>query len=118
MIVTKHTGFLSDWKWFPVGLLGALAVVFAVNGYLVYAALSTFPGEAGQDGFDLSNAYGRVLDLSARQTALGWHVRVEAGADGHAVVVTTDKAGRPLQGARVQARAERPVGPKQETALI
>ena len=117
MTTAFATRLFADWRWFPVALIGTLAIVFAVNGTMVYLALATFPGQAGEDGFDLSNAYGRVLDLSARQSALGWELALEAGPGGHPVVRATDRAGLPLPGAVVDARAERPVGPKEATAL-
>ena len=65
---------------FRLASSAALLVVIAVNGLLIYLALDTFPGSAGEDGFDMSNDYGRVLDGAARQAQLGWHI--EAGADG------------------------------------
>ena len=49
------------WRWFPWAIALSLLVVVAVNGGMVWAALRTFPGVAGTDGFDLSNHYNRVL---------------------------------------------------------
>ena len=94
-----------------------MAVVFAVNGYMVYAALRSFPGIAGTDGFDLSNGYGKILEAEERQAALGWQVIAAVDADRRAHLRLTDKAGAPLPGAAVTARAERPVGPPEETPL-
>jgi hypothetical protein len=42
----------SAWRWFPLGLFASMALVFAVNGYMVYVSLSSFPGAAGTDGFE------------------------------------------------------------------
>lgn len=117
MNAARPARFLSDWRWFPFALVGLLLAVFAVNAFMVYSAVTTFPGQAGQDGFDLSNAYGRVLEMSARQSALGWRVEVQAGPDGHALLRATDRDGVPLPGVVIEARAMRPLGPKQETAL-
>src|SRR5271166_6458543 len=107
----------SHWRWFPLGVVGAMLVVFAVNGGMIYAALHTFPGEAGEDGFDLSNSYNKVLSGVARQAALGWRVSTEADADAHPVLVLTDRGGLALEGAAVDAVAERPLGPLEKTKL-
>ena len=101
----------GEWWWFPFALVGALLGVVAVNGVMVYDAVSTFPGEAGQDGFDLSNAYDRVLAIAAEQAALGWHIGIEADGGRHAVLQATDSAGLGLEHATVAAQAERPLGP-------
>jgi nitrogen fixation protein FixH len=107
----------SPWRWFPAGLIGAMLVVLAVNGGMVYAALHTFPGEAGEDGFDLGNGYGRVLEGAARQASLGWHVGASADAGRHPALMLTARGGRRLDHPAVQARAERPLGPPETTAL-
>lgn len=107
----------SAWRWFPYGLAGAMAVAFAVNGYMVYDAVTTFPGVAGADGFDLSNNYGRVLSAEQRQAALGWTVEAKVGADRFPVLRVTDRAGAPLATVAIDAEAERPVGPKNTTRL-
>ncbi|HQT78230.1 MAG TPA: FixH family protein [Rhodopila sp.] len=107
----------SAWRWFPHGLAGAMAIAFAVNGYMVYDAVTTFPGAAGTDGFDLSNHYDRVLSAKQRQAALGWMVDAKVGADHFPVLHLTDRNGVPLVPAAIEAQAERPVGPKSTTAL-
>ena len=45
-----------------------------VNAGLVYAALHSFPGKAGDEGFALSNHYDAVLEREQREAALGWTV--------------------------------------------
>ncbi|MDA8251062.1 MAG: FixH family protein [Rhodospirillales bacterium] len=106
----------SVWRFFPWAVVGAFVVVFAVNGGMVWAALSTFPGIAATDAFDHSNHYDEVLAAAARQATLGW--RVEAGTEaGRATLALTDRAGQPLVGAAIAATARRPVGPDQTTPL-
>ena len=108
----------SAWRWFPAAMLGSIAVVFVVNGAMIYAAVSTFPGQAGEDGFDLSNAYARVQDGAARQAALGWQLALEPDDGRHVVARVTGGDGAPLPGAGVAVRAERPVGPAAATVLL
>src|ERR1039457_524351 len=73
----------SAWRWFPLWVALSLLVVIIVNGGMMWAALSTFPGAAGSDGFDLSNNYDKVLDRVAQQQALGWTVQASVAADAH-----------------------------------
>lgn len=108
----------SSWRWFPFGLIGALVAVFAVNGGMVYTAVRTFPGSAGEDGYDLSNQYGRVLAETARQASLGWQIRVEMGVGRHVLLALTDRNGKALDAAKIEAQAERPVGPPSITPLV
>jgi nitrogen fixation protein FixH len=107
----------SAWRFFPWWIAGAMAVVIAVNGGMIYAALHSFPGQAGSDGFDLSNHYNSVLERVQEQAALGWTVRVDADAAGRPMVVLTGKQGEPLTGAGIQAVAERPLGAEDTTRL-
>jgi nitrogen fixation protein FixH len=105
------------WRWFPLGLIAAMGFVFLVNGYMVFIALSSFPGTAGTDGFDLSNDYKRVLQAAARQSALGWHIEAELDAARHPILHLADRTGAPLIADAIDAQAERPVGPAETTVL-
>jgi nitrogen fixation protein FixH len=98
------------WRFFPWFVATGMLAVVAVNGGMVYAALHTFPGNAGSDGFDLSNHYNSVLDRVARQDALGWAVRAEVAPGDHPVIVLTDRSGAALSGAGLRAPVSRPVG--------
>ncbi len=108
----------SAWQWFPWALVAAMSVVVAVNIAMVSFALHTFPGQAGSDGFDLSNHYDQVLQRLRQEAALGWNVRLLPGDAGRPVLVLTDRSGAPLRDAQVQATAERPLGPPQTTHLV
>ena len=94
-----------------------MAAVFAMNGWMVYNALHTFPGQAGQDGFDLSNEYKRVLATAQQQAALGWQIAAETTEAGLPVLQLTDAKGGALAATAIEAQAERPVGPPETTAL-
>jgi nitrogen fixation protein FixH len=100
----------SRWRFFPWALAAGMGVVMVVNFGMAYTALHTFPGSAGNDGFDLSNHYDKVLDSVARQNALGWTVTVEADASDRPVIHLLGRDGAPLIGATITATAERPVG--------
>ena len=107
----------SSWRWFPAWLIGVMGIVAVVNAYMAYAAVKTFPGEAGTDGFDLSNSYNRVLASEQRQSALGWHVETGIDSGRHPLLLVVDRDGKPLPGAAVAVAAERPLGPVDHTVL-
>ena len=105
------------WRWFPHGLIGAMGIVFIVNGYMVYDALHTFPCEAGRDWFDLSNSYDHVLETVRQQEALGW--KIDAGVSEARLpqLQLTNRTGEPLTEAAIDAQAERPLGSAETTVL-
>ena len=105
------------WRFFPWFVAAAMTAVVAVNFGMVYAALHTFPGNAGGDGFDLSNHYNLVLDRVERQSALGWAVRAEDANAGHPIIVLTDRSGAALAGAALRGTAARPVGDPRTTNI-
>jgi nitrogen fixation protein FixH len=107
----------SGWRLFPWFVAAAMLGVIVVNGGLVYTALHSFPGNAGGDGFDLSNSYNRVLNTAERQAALGWVLTVEQTDARHVTLLLADRAGAPLTNARIAAHAVRPLGPRDTTAL-
>jgi nitrogen fixation protein FixH len=106
----------SMWRFFPLAVVAALGLVVAVNAGLVYAALHSFPGQAGED-FALSNHYDAVLERVQREAALGWTLSAWADASGRTEVTLTDRDGAPLRGAAVAASAERPLGARERQAL-
>ena len=87
-----------------------MTVVVVVNFGMAYTALHTFPGNAGGDGFDLSNHYDAVLARMKQQEALGWVVRAAVDKAGRPVVELTDRSGAVLAGAGIAATAQRPLG--------
>ena len=99
----------SAWRLFPWAVMAAMGVVVAVNAGMVFAALHTFPGHAGDQGFALSNHYDAVLDRAGQYAALGWDLSATAG-DGRAVVTLRDRAGSIVDGAVIVATAARPLG--------
>jgi nitrogen fixation protein FixH len=105
------------WRWFPVGMIGAMGIVFAANGVMVYDALHSFPGAAGSDGFDLSNRYDHVLATAQQQAALGWQIEADVTATHQPSLLLADRNGVPLAATAIDATAERPIGPPDTTAL-
>jgi nitrogen fixation protein FixH len=105
------------WHYFPWFIAAAMGVVIAVNSFMAYSALSTFPGNAGGDGFVLSNNYNAILARVKQEAALGWAVQAEVDKAGHPVVVLTDRSGNVLAGATIEATAQRPLGDQHTTPV-
>jgi nitrogen fixation protein FixH len=63
--------------WIPATFVAAFCVVVAVNGVMVYFALSTFTGVAVEAPYARGIAYNRVLAAQEKQDALGWSIAAE-----------------------------------------
>jgi nitrogen fixation protein FixH len=108
----------SPWRLFPWLVAAAMTVVVVVNAGMIYAALASFPGKAGNEGFELSNQYDAVLDQARHTAELGWTITAVAGKSGTAEIILTDRSGAPLTGATVAAAAERPLGERDARQLV
>jgi nitrogen fixation protein FixH len=108
----------SLWRFFPLAVVAGLGLVVLVNAGLVYAALHSFPGKAGDEGFALSNHYDAVLEREQREVSLGWIVAARTDAAGRPEVTLTGRDGAPLRGASVAASAERPLGDPERHTLV
>jgi nitrogen fixation protein FixH len=100
----------SPWGWFPLAVIAGLGIVVLVNAGMVFAALHSFPGQAGSEDFALSNHYDAVLQRAAQDAALGWTVKASTDGTNMPVVMLTRRDGTPLQGATLEGVAERPLG--------
>jgi len=94
-------------RWIPWAFVGAFAVIIAVNGVLIYSALSTFTGVTIGHSYDRGRAYNQVLEEAARQDALGWRSSL-ALRDGVLNVTVTDREGMPV-GGRMEGVMLRPL---------
>ncbi len=99
-------------------LLGAFAVVLAVNVIFITCALSTWSGLSVEQPYDRGIRYNQVLKIDRAELALGWSVH--GSYNGQRIGATiTDHTGAPVDGATVTARLERPTneGVDQELTL-
>lgn len=74
-------------------------VIIAVNAFMAYSAVSTFPGLEVQNSFVASQGFNDRLE---RQRGLGWDIRVEV-EDGELRVHITDPDGSPAAVADLNA---------------
>jgi nitrogen fixation protein FixH len=87
-------------------------VIAAVNGYMMFAAISTMPGlDAGRNGYDVSQRYNGEIQAAEAQAARGWRVDAQLAVNASgtlAVVVFTDKAGAAITGLTVDVQILHP----------
>jgi nitrogen fixation protein FixH len=93
--------------WIPWVFVGGMLIVVAVNGVLVFSALTTFSGVTTPRAFERGRLYNQVLAEAARQEALGWRVSAELH-EGMLRVRATDREGLPL-GVRLSGTLLRPI---------
>jgi nitrogen fixation protein FixH len=89
-------------------LLGFFGSIFAVNGWFVYDALSTYSGEVDKGGYQQGIAYNDRIAAESRQAELGWHTGLDVAAAGTATLTLADAAGTPVTGRVVSLTVGRP----------
>lgn len=93
-------------------LIGFFAVIFAVNGWLVQAATSTFGGVETKSSYKAGLMFGSELARAERQQALHWRVdgKLKRDRQGEAVldVSVRDAKGVPVAGLSADATLEHP----------
>ena len=86
---------------------GFFAVVIAANAALAFYAMGSWSGLVVDNSYVASQNYNAVLAEARAQRALGWKTKLEASS-GSLVFTVSDKSGRAIAGAKVEAELERP----------
>ena len=105
------TGKRAPGAWIPWLFAAFFALVVAVNGAMIWIALSSWTGLATNQAYDRGLTYNRNLGAAARQAALGWRpaLAVGLGATGGEVeLAVADAADKPITDAEIVVRFERP----------
>ena len=93
-------------------LVTFFGVVFAINGVLVRAAISTFGGVETASSYQAGLQFERDVAIAERQDALHWQVAGKITRDGAGKAVLTvsarDEKGAPLTGLEARARLVHP----------
>ena len=104
-------GARTPGAWIP-WLLGALfLIVVAVNGVMIWLALTSWTGLATNRPYDRGLAYNRNLDAAIRQSALGWQPSLSvraADGEGEVALELRDREGLPVTDAEAAVVFERP----------
>ena len=101
--------------WIPWIFVIGMLVVFAVNGVLVYLALSTWTGIETKNYYQKGIAYNDNLAGAERQAQLGWTVAATLTPDATTAKAQTvravyrDRSGVPVTDLRIRAYLVRPV---------
>lgn len=91
-----------------LGVLSFFALVFAVNGYFMFAAISTYSGVVADEPYLKGLAYNARIAAGERQIELGWQDGVSLSNDGRITVTVTDREARPVQGLAISGFIGRP----------
>lgn len=93
-------------------LLGFFGVVFAVNGVMIFAALSTMTGVDTASAYQAGRMFEYEVAMARAQDARRWQVDAKVlpstGGMRRIFVVTRDASGRPLRGLTPSVTFERP----------
>lgn len=100
-----------------LGLIAFFGVIFAVNGYFLYSALSTHTGVVAVEPYRKGLAYNDRIAADERQGKLGWNGTLDAERSGAIALVLTDRDGGAVSGRVVTATIGRPVTGKDDTTI-
>jgi len=96
-------------------------VVFAINGVLVRAAISTFGGVETASSYQAGLRFERDVAIAQRQDALHWQVAGKIARDGAGNAVLSvsarDEKGAPLTGLEARARLVHPADERRDHAI-
>lgn len=79
-----------------MAIVAFFATIFAVNGVLVYEAISTHTGLVSQEPYRKGLHYNSRIEADARQRELGWQDTVQIEPNGDITVRMLDSLGGPV----------------------
>jgi nitrogen fixation protein FixH len=98
--------------WYPYIFVAAFAVVVAVNGVMIWIAVTTFPGLATDKSYDRGLKYNQNLAAAQAQAEMGWQVEIAAAKQSSGLVRVEgfykDKNAAPINELAVKAYLIRP----------
>lgn len=99
--------------WIPYAFFGAFLFVVAVNGVMIYFAVTTFSGVETENHYIKGIKYNAALEGQRAQTERGWKVGLDFVSPeplkGRVSLNLRDKEGNLLREATATLRAVRPV---------
>jgi nitrogen fixation protein FixH len=104
-----------------ITLLGFFGVIFAVNGVMIYAALSTLTGVDTDSAYQAGLRYEQEVAQAKAQDARHWQVdaKLTPSAAGERVDLSArDAAGHPLSGMDAAVTFERPTDRRLDRSVV
>lgn len=92
--------------------------IMAVNFYMAKQAVGTFGGVVVDNSYVASQQYNGWLAEARAQKALGWSEKVTRAPSGILSISLKNAVGEPMQGAKVTAVAQHPLGRQKPLDLI
>ncbi len=102
-------------------LLGFFGVIFAVNGVMIYEALSTLSGVDTDSAYQAGLMYEQAVATAKAQDARRWRVdaKLTPSSDGERLDVNArDATGRPLGGMQASVVFERPTDRRLDRSVV
>ena len=103
---------LTGWHVLAI-FVGGFGIIFAVNFFMAYSAVSTFPGMEVSSSYADSQTFDDRRDA---QEALGWDASVVLEGD-TLILTLVDEAGRPVYPAELDALLTRPTSRLEDQTL-
>ena len=105
---------LTGWHVLAI-FVGGFGIIIAVNVFMAWNAVSTFPG------MEVSSSYADSQTFDDRrfaQEALGWNASIEIPGDGTLILHLVDGAGMPVAPAELTALLTRPTNREEDQLLV
>jgi len=93
--LARRYAAMTGWRMFAI-FISFFGIVFIVNFFMAYLAVSTFTGTVVDNSYVASQQFNGWLAEAHAEKALGWQTTVRLDSDRHIVVRVLDKTGRPL----------------------
>jgi nitrogen fixation protein FixH len=90
------------------GFLAFFGVVLAVNGAMIYSAISTHTGLVAIEPYRKGLRYNDRIAAGERQDRLGWTVALDVRLDGTVLLRLSETDGQPVRNLKISAVLGRP----------
>ena len=91
-----------------LAMIAFFGLIFAVNGYFLYAALSTHTGLVAVEPYRKGLAYNQRIAAAERQTQLGWTESLSVEASGRVALGLATPMGEAAHGLQITGVIGRP----------
>ncbi|MGF1651392.1 MAG: FixH family protein [Hyphomicrobiaceae bacterium] len=98
--------------------LAFFGVIFAVNGYFLYSAITTYTGIVSDEPYRKGLAYNDRIRADERQQALGWQHAITIEPSGNVRMSMLDRTGSPVTGLEFSVTVGRPATSAMDRKLV